>query len=128
MILLAPMLAAALWLVFALRGAVPGTPRRYGEHLVFSLHLLTFLWLMLAGMGTAGALTRVVPGPVGRLFVFPIYPLILAVPIYFILAVRRAYALSAPKALAAAAVLAGAFAALLVVYRGLLFFTTFYTL
>jgi len=43
-------------------------------------------------------------------------------------AVRRVYALSPAAALAMTAALAAAFAGLLVAYRGLLFFTTYYTL
>jgi hypothetical protein len=127
-IVLAPMLAAVLWLMFAFRTAVPGAPRRYGEHLVFSLHLLTFLWLTLAVMGVGSALAEAVPRAVGRLFRFPIYLLVPAVPAYLYLALRRVYALSAVKALAAGIVLAGAFLVLLTVYRGALFFTTLYSL
>lgn len=50
-ILFAPALAECLWALFARRAPVSGAPRHYGEHLVFSLHLLAFVWLVFAAFG-----------------------------------------------------------------------------
>lgn len=54
--------------------------------------------------------------------------LLLWAPVYALLAIRRVYRLSWPWTAAATAVMTAAFIALLVAYRGLLFFTTYYTL
>lgn len=135
-ILLAPAVALVLRLLFAPRRAPAGVPRRYGEHLVFALHGLTFVWLVLAALGVLTAAmmlgTRAFAGTVlspaaGVLVPFAL-ALLLAVPVHVVLAVRRAYALSLPRALAATVVVAAAFAVLLLAYRELLFFTTYYAL
>ncbi|HEV2146885.1 MAG TPA: DUF3667 domain-containing protein [Longimicrobiaceae bacterium] len=130
-ILFVPALALVLQVLFAPRRAVPGVPRRYGEHLVFALHSLAFVWLMLAGVGgigrlADGTLTLSRPGDAGlfALFLF----LLLWAPVYLLRAVRRVYQLSWPWAAAATVAAAAAFVGLLLLYRGLLFFTTYYTL
>jgi hypothetical protein len=129
-ILFAPALALVLRVLFAWRAAGPGVPRRYGEHLVFALHLLAFVWLVFAGWGGVAALAngRVLGGLGSAAVYAAVLGLALATPVYVFLAVRRVYALSPAAALAMTAALAAAFAGLLVAYRGLLFFTTYYTL
>ena len=130
-LLLAPAFALALQALLALRRAPAGplVPRRYGEHLVFSLHTLAFAWLALAG--TYGLIATAMPAldRFGRSVVsLTAIALLVATPVYLFVAVRRVYALRALPALLVTAALAGAFVLLLVAYRGLLFFTTYYTL
>lgn len=130
-ILFAPALALVLRVLFAPRGVIPGVPRRYGEHLVFALHALSFIWLVLAGLGVLGAITtRVAMGTLPRRAVIlaGVLVLLLWACVYTVHAVRRVYALSWPRAVAATLFVTAAFVALLVAYRGLLFFTTYYTL
>ena len=128
-LLFAPAFALVLRAMLAVRPAAPGVPRRYGEHLVFSLHALAFVWLALAG--TYGLITTAMPAldRFGRSVVsLTAIALLLATPIYLFVAVRRVYAMRPLPALVVTAALAGAFLLLLVGYRGLLFFTTYYTL
>jgi hypothetical protein len=130
-ILFAPALALVLRMLFARRRRVPGVPARYGEHLVFALHALAFIWLMLAGVGLLSAMggkMLVVTRVRGVVILGAILLLLLWVPVYALRAVRRVYRLSWPWTAAATAVMAAAFLGLLVMYRGLLFFTTYYTL
>lgn len=129
-ILFAPALALVLLGLFAWRTAGPGVPRRYGEHLVFALHVLAFVWLVFAAWGAIAALVHGrALGVAGSAAVYAVVvALVLAAPVYVFGAVRRAYDLSLAVALAVTAALAAAFVGLLVVYRTLLFVTTYYTL
>ncbi len=129
-ILFAPVLALVLRVLFAWRRPAPGVPRRYGEHLVFALHALALLWLVLAVLGAAARLARVLgTGVLGDgLMLAAIGLLLPAAGVYTVRALRRVYALSWPGAVAAAAALVTAFTFALFAYRGLLFFTTYYTL
>jgi hypothetical protein len=130
-ILFAPALALVLRILFARRRPVPGIPRRYGEHLVFALHALAFVWLVLAGSGVLSAIAGKVLSdtPWSRAFVVgAVMLLLLWAPVHALRAIRRVYRLSWPWTAAATAVMTAAFIALLVAYRGLLFFTTYYTL
>jgi hypothetical protein len=52
----------------------------------------------------------------------------LVIPVYIFRAFRVVYAFSRVRASVVTIVLVGAFAGLLLAYRGLLFFTTYYTL
>lgn len=130
-VLLAPALALVLHVLFARQAAVPGVPRRFGEHLVFALHLLAFFWLVLAALG---GITALVNGSLGLVAAAPaiiragLFLLLAAGPLYALGALRRVYHLSWRRALAATAAMTGAFLLLLLAYRGLLFFTTYYTL
>ncbi len=56
------------------------------------------------------------------------FALIALMPAYVLFALQRVYRLSPGQALVATVVLGGGFAALLLGYRALLFFTTLYTL
>lgn len=110
--------------------ALARTPRRYGEHLIFALHVLTFVWLVLVGWGAiAAALTgrsfQTVTAELVRVFL-ALY--LLAIPAYFFRASRRVYLLSSLPALALTVAVGVAFFGLLIAYRALLFFTTYYTL
>jgi hypothetical protein len=129
-ILLAPALALVLRVLFAWRRPAPGVPRRYGEHLVFALHALALLWLALALLGGAvrlpGVLGAGILGDGGMLAAVAL--LVAGTCVYAVRALRRVYALSWRGAVAAAAALGVAFTLALVAYRGLLFFTTYYTL
>lgn len=130
-ILFAPGLALALRILFARRGRVPGVPARYGEHLVFALHTLAFVWLLLAGLGVLSRLLgkSIVLSGAGRAVVVAGLLALAAGALWNVLrAVHRVYALSWPRTAAATAALAAVFVGLLVAYRGLLFFTTYYTL
>ena len=135
-LLFAPAVALVLQLIFLGRrretlGEAPTrTPRRYGEHLVFALHVLTFIWLVLVGWGAlVGALAgRTFQGAAGWVLWAFLTAYILLIPVYFFLAVRRVYVLSTMRAVALTAVVGAASFGLLVAYRALLFFTTFYTL
>jgi hypothetical protein len=130
-ILFAPALAGVLRMLFAWRGAIPGVPRRYGEHLVFALHALALVWLVLAGIGAIGAMAPrglVLSHPRDALLAAAAAMLLLGTPVYLLRAVRRVYALSWPWSLAVTIVFFMAFMGSLVLYRGLLFFTTYYTL
>ncbi len=130
-ILFAPALALVLRMMFARRRGAPGVPRRYGEHLVFALHTLAFVWLVLAALGAISAVAgrmMIASTPGRALVVGGVLLLLLLAPVYVLRAVRRVYALSWPRAVAATAVVTAAFMGLLVAYRGLLFFTTWYTL
>jgi Protein of unknown function (DUF3667) len=129
-ILFAPALALVLRALFA-RRRTPGVPERYGEHLVFALHALAFVWLVLAGWGAISALAGRLPAlsyAGSGIVVAGVLLLLLWAPVYLLRAVRRVYALSWAWAAAVTAVIAVAFVALLVAYRSLLFFTTYYTL
>ena len=75
MFLLLPMFAALLKLVYRSRGLV------YGEHLVFALHLHTFWLLAVAALVLLPSAT---PGLIGL-------ALLLAIPLYALLAMRRVY-------------------------------------
>lgn len=129
-ILLAPALALVLRILFAWRRPAPGVPRRYGEHLVFALHTLALLWLALALLGGVVRLPGVLgTGVLGNGVMLAAVGLLLSgTGVYAVRALRRVYALSWPGAVAAAAALGIAFTLALVAYRGLLFFTTYYTL
>ena len=128
-ILLAPALALLLRLLLVGRPAPPSAPRRYGEHLVFSLHLLAFVWLVLSVSYGAGVALGGLLGPGARLpVVAAVVALLAAPPVHAFLALRRAYALRPAGALLLTAVLGAGFVALLVAYRGLLFFTTYWSL
>jgi hypothetical protein len=128
-VLFAPALALVLRALFAARRGKAGVPRRYGEHLVFALHVLAFAWLALAGTYGVVSLSSPAAGGLGRSAVTVVaIALLLAIPSYVFVATRRVYALSTVAALGAAAVIVAAFMGLLFAYRGLLFFTTYYTL
>ena len=128
-ILFVPALALVLHALFSWRGASPGVPRRYGEHLVFSLHVLAFVWLVMTGWGVLAALSHWTSARVADFAVLgAIVALIALTPAYVLFAVQRVYRLSPGQALVAMVVLGGGFAALLLGYRVLLFFTTLYTL
>jgi len=125
-ILFAPALALALWILFRRRLDVKGVPRTYGQHLVFALHILAFVWLVFAGWGLISAVFA--GETVGPIVAIGLAVLLLALPVYLFLAARRVYALSRLLAMALMLALIGAFMALLFAYRSLLFFTTYYTL
>lgn len=128
-ILLAPALALVLRILFARRAPVPGVPRRFGEHLVFVLHLLALLWLVIACVGGITAIANRLPGLAARpALIWAALLLLLAAPLYALGAVRRVYQLSWPRTVVATTAMTGAFLLLLLAYRGLLFFTTYYTL
>lgn len=133
-LLFAPALAALLHLIFRRRGPADvnseHVPRQPGEHLVFALHLLAFIWLGLIGWGaiTAVSAWRPLAGLGAMAAAVTLMLLLLAMPVYVFQATRRVYALSTMRALALTAVLAVAFVGLLVAYRAMLFFTTYYTL
>jgi hypothetical protein len=128
-ILFVPAVALVLRALLARHAAVAGAPRRYGEHLVFSLHVLAFVWLALAGAYAVATLAGRALGAVGRIAVLAAFlALLLTMPVYVFRAVRRVYGLSRPWSLAVTAVLAATFMGLLLAYRALLFFTTYYTL
>ena len=135
-LLFAPALAIVLLAIFRSPGRrVQGhmlarAPRRYGEHLVFALHVLTFVWLVLVGWGAlaaalAGRSLQAVTGHVLRVL---LVSYLLVIPVYFFLAARRVYLLSRTRALALTVAVGVAFLGLLLAYRALLFFTTYYTL
>jgi hypothetical protein len=134
-LLFAPALALVLRAIFFGRGrdanseVLPLTPRRYGEHLVFALHMLTFVWLVLVGWGALAALLsgRSFAGASGQILMAILSLYMLLIPGYFFLASRRVYVLSSVRALALTVVVGIAFFGLLVAYRTLLFFTTYYT-
>jgi hypothetical protein len=135
-LLFVPALAIVLRVIFW-RGdrEVPGqanapVPRRYGEHLVFALHVLSFTWLVLVGWG---ALSAALAGrsfggfmPTAIRAFISLY--ILVIPAYFFVASRRVYQLSRIRVLALTIAVGVAFFGLLLAYRALLFFTTYYTL
>jgi hypothetical protein len=133
-LLFVPALALVLSIIFHLPGAQIATdvrvPKRYGEHLVFALHSLAFIWLVLAGWGAmVGVLTgKALASPVSILVVIGFTLLMLTIPAYLFRALQRVYALSRLEALALTVILSVVFVGLLVAYRGLLFFTTYYTL
>ena len=135
-LLFAPAVALVLRAIFYGRGrnandeVLPRTPRRYGEHLVFALHVLTFVWLVLVGWGAlAGLLSgRSFAGARGQILAAVLALYILLIPVYFFLASRRVYVLSSFRAFALTVFVGIAFFGLLIAYRALLFFTTFYTL
>ncbi len=135
-LLFVPALALVLRMIFWRRAretptaALNNTPRRYGEHLVFAFHVLALVWLMLVGWGAiATALAgKVVAGFVGGLFGVLLAASMLVIPFYFFRASRTVYLLSRMRAIALTAVVGIAFLGLIVAYRTLLFFTTYYTL
>ena len=130
-ILFAPALALLLLGMFRVMRGVDTARKRYGEHLVFSLHLLSFVWLVLAGVGLVARLSSVVGG-VNRpalIFLITIVVGLLAWGlVYLVRGIRRVYATSLWQTAVAAVVVAGGFTGLLIAYRALLFFTTYYTL
>ncbi len=128
-LLFAPAIALLLRLVFR-RASSTGVPHRYGEHLVFALHTLAFVWLLFVGWGAvAGALVgTALTGAPAILVIGSLTALLLAMPGYVFLGVRRVYRLSITRGIALTAVLSAAFLGLLAAYRTLLFFTTYYTL
>ena len=122
----APALALIVWMIFARRRDVPGAPQSYGQHLVFALHSLAFVWLVLALWGIIVAVFT--EKQVGAIGLIAVIALLLASPIYLFLATRRVYVLSRLSAFALTLALIGVFVALLSAYRSMLFFTTYYTL
>lgn len=128
-ILFVPVLALVLTVVFARTSATAGVPSRYGEHLVFAMHLVAFIWLVFAASYAIGSLPR---EPLPRLMGFALFSIIvgmlLGAPLYALVSVRRVYRVSWLAAVGVTVALAGAFTLLLVAYRGLLFFTTFYSM
>jgi hypothetical protein len=128
-ILFVPALALVLHALFSWRPAREGVPRRYGEHLVFSLHVLAFVWLVMTGWGVLAALSFWTTARLADLGVLgAIVALFALTPAYVLFATQRVYRLSPGQALVATIVLGGAFTALLIAYRVLLFFTTLLTL
>lgn len=133
-LLFAPALALVLLLIFHRRRATGSDevrlPRRYGEHLIFALHVLAFVWLVFIGWGAiVAAFEGVTLGRVwGTAVVAGVVLLMLSIPAYLFEASHRVYALSRLQALAVTAALAAAFVGLLLAYRALLFFTTYYSL
>ena len=125
-----PAIALVLRVLFAWRRTRDGVPHRYGEHLVFALHLLSLIWLVLTvwgGIATLAAGTTLGPlAGIGALAI--IIGMLLAGFVYLMRSVRLVYELSDLQSVAVSAALAVAFAGLLLAYRGLLFFTTYYTL
>jgi hypothetical protein len=135
-LLFVPALALVLRVIFWRRGRVTpveesgSTPRRYGEHLVFAFHVLAFVWLVLVGWGAvATALTgKAVEGVLGGVLVVFLWAYMLLIPAYLFRAARRVYLLSRMRAIALTAVVGIAFLGLIIAYRTMLFFTTYYTL
>jgi uncharacterized protein DUF3667 len=135
-LLFAPALALILWIIFSgshpdkQREARSRTPRRYGEHLVFALHLLAFVWLVFVGWGALAAMLsgQTFEGTRGQVLQAVITLYMLIIPAYSFLAARRVYELSITRALGLTMVVSIAFIGLLFVYRSVLFFTTYYTL
>lgn len=133
-LLFVPALALVLLLVFHRRRTTGAneerTPRRYGEHLVFALHVLAFVWLVLIGWGAMVTAFEgiTLSGVWGTATVAVFTLLMLTIPVYLFQASRRVYALSRLQALVVTTAVAAAFAGLLLAYRALLFFTTYYTL
>ncbi|MEO5814118.1 MAG: hypothetical protein ABIT20_02445 [Gemmatimonadaceae bacterium] len=96
---------------------------------MFALHLLTFIWLALAGWGVIVAIMAGrAPSRAGVVAVGVVAALLLGAVAHAFLAVRRVYELSVAGALSVAMGLATAFVGTLVAYRALLFFTTYCTL
>lgn len=128
-VLFAPGLALALRGMFGLRRRRDGVPTRFGEHLVFALHLLSFLWLVLAGWGLLARMASSIVALTGRTgMVAALFVLLLVTPAYLLLALRRVYRLGWVAAAIATLSIGAVFTGCLVLYRTLLFFTTFYTL
>ena len=135
-LLFAPALAIVLLVIFRGRGrdtqgeALARTPRVYGEHLIFALHVLTFVWLVLVGWGAlSAALTgRSIQGVAGKVLGALLAAYMLVIPAYLFRASRRVYQLSRIRALGLTIAVGVAFFGLLLAYRALLFFTTYYTL
>lgn len=135
-LLFAPALALVLLLIFHRRAAgtagaaVARAPGRYGEHLMFALHVLAFVWLVLVGWGAMAAAFagQALTGAAAIAVLAILSLLLLAIPAYVLQASRLVYSLSWPRALALTVAIVAAFVSLLVAYRALLFFTTYYTL
>ena len=135
-LIFAPALAIVLRLIF--RGGARDTrndalghaPGRYGEHLVFALHVLTFVWLVFVGWGALVGANggRTLEGLTGKVVrgILTLYMLI--IPAYFFRASRRVYLLSRARAFGLTLAIGVTFFGLLLAYRALLFFTTYYTL
>lgn len=95
-VLFAPALALVLSRLFAWRPARRGVPSHYGAHLVFALHLLTFIWLALAGWGVVAAIMAGrAPSRLGVVAVAVVGVLLIGAAAHAFLAVRRVYELSA---------------------------------
>jgi hypothetical protein len=128
-VLFAPALALVLRLMLGFRRRGEGVPWRFGEHLVFALHVLAFLWLILAGWGLLARMARPIVALTGRTtMVAALIILLIVTPLYLLLSVRRVYRLGWIGAALATAAIGMAFTGLLVGYRTLLFFTTYLTL
>jgi hypothetical protein len=134
-LLFVPALALVLRVIFWRRGrvsveAVSSTPRRYGEHLVFSFHVLAFVWLALVGWGALSTAFagKVIGGILGGVLLILVTASVLMIPVYLFRALRTVYLLSRMRAVALTAVIGIAFFVLSYAYRALLFFTTYYTL
>ena len=128
-ILFVPAVALVLQAIFLWRSAISRVPRRYGEHLVFAMHTLTFVWLVLTGWGVLAALSRVTTTRLADVAILgAVVALVALIPAYVFFAIRRVYRLFTIQALVATGVMAVSFAALLIMYRVMLLFTTLYTL
>jgi hypothetical protein len=128
-VLFAPAIALVLRGLFALRRREAGVPRIFGEHLVFAFHSLSFLWLILTGWGVLSRIARAMAEVTGGWGVAALVAILLvAAPTYVLLAIRRVYRVSWLMSVLATAALGVTFTALLVGYRTLLFFITYYSL
>ena len=128
-ILFAPALALLFRALFARRAKRAGVPHRYGEHLVFALHLLAFIWLAVTGWGALGTLSSLAPTrTLNALTLVLLAALFSATPIYLLRTLARVYALTRLQSLAVLTALLTTFVGLVVAYRTLLFFATYYTL
>ena len=128
-ILFAPALALLFQALFARRTKRAGVPHRYGEHLVFSLHLLAFMWLAVTGWGMLGTLSALAPTrTLNILTLVLLAALFSATPVYLLRTLARVYVLTRLQSLAVLAALLTTFIGLVVAYRTLLFFATYYTL
>ncbi|MEO7711603.1 MAG: DUF3667 domain-containing protein [Gemmatimonadaceae bacterium] len=128
-ILFAPALALLFRVLFARRTKRAGVPHRYGEHLVFALHLLAFIWLAVTGWGALGTLSSLAPTRTLNVLTFVLLvALFAATPVYLLRALARVYDLTRIQSLAVLMALLTSFVGLVVAYRTLLFFATYYSL